>query len=301
MTKDYYQILGVDRSATAKDIKKAYRVLAKKYHPDRNRDNVAAETRFKEVNEAYEVLSDPKKRQQYDLMGAAFPGGQTGGGPWKEGGWQHASGAEAFEGIGDIFADLFGMGGIRRASGGRKSRQSYAAKGDDLHGTIEIDFLESLHGVNKQLELRKGREKHKISVKIPAGVLPGQKLRLANQGNPGIGGGVSGDLYVEIKVRPHPQFWREGNDLFVEAPITIYESILGGSIDVDTPYGKTRMKLPPATVSGQKFRMRGKGVPGKNKRGDLFAVIKIVPPSKISDEFKQQVEQWSKEHPYKVR
>lgn len=318
MAKDYYQTLGVARNATDSEIKKAFRRLAKQYHPDVSKGAKGAEDRFKEINEAYAVLSDPPKRRQYDRLGQAFGGGGPGGFRWGEsapGGSEWAPGADAsfgetVEGLGDVFAELFGMGGMRgRGRRGRAGESPFGPKaappvrGQDLRGAVDIDFLEAIHGTTCDVSLAHSGHTEKISVKIPAGIIPGQQMRLSGKGAASPGGGPHGDLFLEVRVRPHPLFWREGADVYTELPITFYEAILGGTIAVPTPAGAAKMKLPPGVASGQKFRLKGKGAPvmGKKEQGDLYAIIQIVPPKEISAATRQLAEEWASQHPYQPR
>lgn len=311
MAKDFYQVLGVARGASPDEIKKAYRRLAKQYHPDVNKGEKAAEERFKEISVAYDVLSDPKKRQQYDLLGEGFAGAPGGGVRWggpggASGQWDVGQGDfPGFENLGDLFGELFGMGGVggarqTRAGRGTRSRGPAPLKGQDIVSRIDIDFLEAFHEHKRQFQISTQSGTHKISVKIPAGVSQGQRIRIAGKGEPGQRGGGPGDLYLEVAIRPHPEFWREGVDIFVEVPITIYAAVLGGEIIVPTPEGSAKMKLPPAVASGQKFRLKGKGMPQLegSTRGDLFAVIQIVPPMQVGPECRHAIEALADQYPY---
>lgn len=311
--KDFYSVLGVNKGANDDEIKKAYRRLAKQHHPDVNKGDAAAEERFKEISEAYNVLSDKEKRKQYDMFGSgSFQGGfdpsQYGGQGFR---WQAqqgpgsrqystgGSGAQGFDGIdlGDIFGDLFNMGGFNRSTGKKrpkareKSRESI--KGTDTYTNIEIDFREAINGTSKQMSIQRGDHIDKITVKIPAGVDNGSKVRIKGKGHSGQMGGNAGDLYLNIRIKPDKTFWREGADLFCEVPISIYESVLGSKIDVPTLSGSASMKIPSSTESGQKFRLKGKGAPilGKKGNGDQFVIIKIVPPPKLDKETKRIFEE----------
>ncbi len=317
MSRDYYQVLGVARGAQPDEIKKAYRSLAKKFHPDVNKDDKSAEDRFKEISAAYDVLSDPKKRQQYDLLGHAFAeGGGAGQGPWNSPGgggfhWgagQSAGGDGQFDGLGDIFSELFGMGGVggrgKRRGAGPQPPPRAAAKGQDLRGAVDIDFLEALRGTTAEFALQRDHSSEKISVKIPPGVTAGQQLRVAGKGGASPQGGPAGDLFIEVRIRASDRYWREGNDLLTNLPITFYESILGGKIELQTPDGTTKLTIPPHTASGQKFRLKGKGAPIVGKpgtRGDFYALIQIVPPPTPNDATRALAEQWAREHPYNPR
>ncbi len=293
--KDYYQILGVPRGAGETEIKKAYRRLARQYHPDMNKGEKKSEEKFKEISEAYSILSDAEKRKQYDMFGGApfggspGPEGGFGGFRWeqaKDGGFkfykEEGDFPSGFGNLGDIFSELFNMGGIKRGRA-RQAREE-PRRGTDTYSSLEIDFLEAIHGTEVRFEIKRGDGKtERITVRIPAGVDNGSKVRIAGKGGSGVGGGGPGDLYVSIKVRPHPMFWREDADIYTEGPITIYEAVLGGSIDVPTLEGHAKMNVPAGTESGQKFRLKGKGAPitGKRGTGDQYVVVKIVPPKKL--------------------
>lgn len=326
--KDYYQILGVPRSASDDEIKKSYRRLAKQYHPDVNKGSKAAEEKFKDISEAYNVLSDEKQRKQYDMFGQAGPGfdpsqwaGQGGGaggaGAWSSNDGVHytyTSDGGNFGDVGDIFSDLFGLGGFRRGQGGARGRarpqwspgneESYARNvpvdGTDASATVEIEFMEALHGSQQTLSIQRAGKTEKIQVKIPAGVDNGSRVRIAGKGNPGQNGGKNGDLYLLIQVKPHPEFWREGADIYIDVPITIYTASLGGSIEVPTITGTAKMKVPAATHSGQRFRLPGKGAPilGKKGTGDQYAVIQIAPPTHLDSQVKTALEGLAQSHPY---
>ncbi|MBI2974350.1 MAG: DnaJ domain-containing protein [Deltaproteobacteria bacterium] len=240
--KDYYQILGISRGAAEADIKKAYRRLARQYHPDMNKGEKKAEERFKEISEAYSVLSDSEKRKQYDAFGSA----PFGGGFRYYTSADESGGEEGFPGgagdLGDIFSELFNIGGVKRKPKwgftGGESRES--RKGGDIYADLEIDFLEAVYGLDTRLAIKRGDRTEKITVKIPAGVDNGSKVRVSGKGHPGARGGEDGDLYINIKVKPHPIFWREGADIYTEVPISVYEAVLGATIEVPT-----RPKIPP--------------------------------------------------------
>lgn len=300
--KDYYQTLGVARGATEAEIKNAYRRLAKKYHPDVNKGEKAAEERFKEISEAYNVLSDPKQRQQYDAFGSGpFRGAQ---GPGGFGGFSGNTGD-----LGDLFEELFTMGGARRGpfqqEWGRGAQRTASVDGQDTFTEMEISFTEAINGTNRKLSVKRGDSTENITVKIPAGVDNGSKVRISGKGQPGYGGGGAGDLYLHIKVTLHPVFWREGADIYTELPITIYEAVLGATVDVPTLSNGTRkMKIPAGTASGQKFRVASEGAPvlgSGSKRGDLFVLVNIVPPEELSRDAKKAFEEMAEKHPYNPR
>lgn len=325
--KDFYQILGVPRSASDEEIKKSYRRLAKQYHPDVNKGSKAAEEKFKDISEAYNVLSDPKQRKQYDMFGSTGPGFDPSQAGWPPGagGWSgngpegahytYTSAAGDVGDVGDIFSDLFGLGGFRRGQRPGQGRahprwspdedQAYGRaampmEGSDASATVEVDFMEAIHGTQQTLSVQRAGKTEKIQVKIPAGVDNGSRVRIAGKGGAGQNGGKDGDLYLIIQVKPHPEFWREGADIYSDVPITIYTAALGGSIEVPTISGSAKMKIPAATHSGQRFRLPGKGAPvlGKKGTGDQYAVIQIVPPTHLDSDAKTALEGLAQTHPY---
>lgn len=308
---DFYHILGVSPTASDDEIKKAYRRLAKQHHPDVNKGNASSEERFKGISEAYNTLSDPEKRKQYDMMrqfGGAqgFPGGGQG---FPGGGGFHWEGnfpGGAPNDLGDIFSELFGMGGVNRDRAGWGGRRGTArpapAKGEDRDAPLEIEFIEAVTGCSKTISLRQGGDTERLTVKIPAGVDNGSRVRMAGKGGAGEHGGPAGDLYLNISVKPHARFWREGADVYLDLPVTIYDAILGATVEVPTIEGTAKMKIPAGTPSGKKFRLKGKGAPilGKRGTGDLYAIIQIIPPSDIPSSLRKQFEELQNEHPYKV-
>ncbi|QQR80135.1 MAG: DnaJ domain-containing protein [Deltaproteobacteria bacterium] len=294
MTKDYYKILEVERSASQDDIKKSFRKLAKKYHPDVNKGNKKAEEKFKEVTEAHEVLGDADKRKKYDQFGSADFSGFGGGGGTGPGyahraySWNNQQGAQngADFNIGDIFGDLFGGAGGGFSTG----RTSRSRKGtpfsdymqeaqEDVETSIEIAFEESIKGGTRRLTLQRGGREEKIDVKIPAGIRDGGKIRIPGKGN-------GGDLYIKVRVAPHQLFTREDDDLFEEVPITFTQAILGDTMKVPTLDGAINLKIPPHTSSGKKFRIPEKGAPhlGQAGRGDLFVIAHVYIPEKLDEE-----------------
>ncbi|MBT3181834.1 MAG: DnaJ domain-containing protein [Deltaproteobacteria bacterium] len=311
--KDFYQTLGVPRGASPDEIKKAYRRLAKQYHPDVNKGEKAAEERFKEISEAYNVLSNPEQKKKYDMFGnSAYGGGGAGpdfsGFRWQNSGkgFDPAGGDYGEMGdLGDLFSELFNMGGVRRKgySQGEARRSSYQpqVKGQDTFADIEIDFNDGVEGTQRKISIRRGENVEKLTVKIPAGVDNGSKVRIAGKGQPGFGGGKDGDLYLRVHVTPHQSFWREAADIYTEIPITIYDAVLGASVEVPTVRGSAKMKIPAGTSGGQKFRIGGKGAPilgKKGKKGDQYVIVKIVPPKGLKGEAKKAFEKLAKEHPY---
>jgi curved DNA-binding protein len=271
--KDLYGLLGVARGATEEEIRKAYRKLARKYHPDVNPNDRKAEERFKEISLAYEVLSDKEKRARYDEFGMqglaqGFDADQARAyARWSEGArrspFHEAFSSQADIDLDDLLGGMFG-GGARRARG--------PARGGDAEGEIEIDFLDAVRGGEVRVEVA-GRGT--LRVKIPPGASDGTRIRLAGQGDPGARGGAPGDLYLRLRVRPHAFFRREGSDLSLDLPVTVPELVLGASIEVPTPDGPVTMKVPPRSQNGRKLRLRGKGAPrlGASERGDLYVTL----------------------------
>jgi curved DNA-binding protein len=310
MARDFYSVLGISRSATADEIKKSYRKLASKLHPDKNPGNKAAEAQFKEVNRAYEVLSDTKKRSLYDEFGeeALREGfdaervrqykawaGQQGARPGAGGGvpfniedllrgagagGQTGFDAEGAGGVGDLFGDLFG--------GGRRRRRG-PARGPDQESEITIDFSAAVRGGT--FTLRTSDSTEPVTVRIPPGADEGSKLRIAGQGVPGSNGGARGDLLLYIHVRPHPFFRREKNDLHLDLPVTAGEAYSGAKVKVPTPDGAVALKVPPHTQSGQVARLKGKGVARKSgPPGDLYVHFQIQLPTAETDDVKRAIE-----------
>lgn len=277
--RDYYEVMGVARNATADDIKRAYRRLARKYHPDVSKEP-GAEARFKEVGEAYEVLKDPEKRAAYDQLGSQWKEGQEFRPPpdW-ETHFETETDAGAFS---EFFESLFG--GAARARGGRRS--AFRARGRDRQAQIAITVEEAFSGTTRslsldQVELDDGgqpvRRTRQLKVKIPAGVTEGRQIRLAGQGDPGPGGGASGDLFLRVELLPHGLFRVQGKDVNIELPVTPWEAALGETVRVPTLSGEVDVRMPKGTQSGRQLRLRGKGLPG-NPPGDQHVIIRIVTP-----------------------
>jgi DnaJ-class molecular chaperone len=315
--KDYYKTLGVPKNATLDDIKKAYRKLARQYHPDVNK-GAGAEKRFKEINEANEVLSDPEKRKRYDTIGpdweryaqgmGGHPGrpGQPGGNfHWVYNG-PNGGGADPFGdtagGFSDFFRTLFGEqaagdGGFGGANmedlfGGRARtrRSTRARQGEDVEGDVEITLPEAYRGTEKSVQIApaNGDRPRRLTVKIPAGVRDGQRIRLAGQGTPGAGGGPAGDAFLRVRVKPHPFFTRDGDDLRVELPVALHEAMLGGEVTVPTLKGRVSLRIPAETQNGRTIRLAGQGMPRTSGgHGDLYATVKVVMPTKLSEKEKE--------------
>lgn len=316
--KDYYKILGVDKKATAKEIKKSYRKLARKYHPDVNPGDKAAEERFKELNEAYEVLSDPDKREKYNKFGARWRQYERAGGrpedfnwgQWQAqgqaapGGGQYRSvSPEEFEemfgdsgGFSDFFETLFGRGGARTGGfgadfGGARQYQQRPRGGQNIEHEVQVTLEEAFNGTTRTLQYEGGRQ---IQARIPRGVKTGSRIRLKGQGQPGMGGGQAGDLYLVVDVLPHPQFEREDEDLHVTVPVNLYTAILGGSVIVPTIDRQVKLNVPPETENGRVFRLSGLGMPqlrNPEERGDLYATVEVELPENLSEQEKELFEQ----------
>lgn len=289
--KDYYKILGVERGASQDDIKKAYRRLARKYHPDVSKEK-DAEDKFKEVGEAYEVLKDDDKRLAYDQLGSHRPGQDFRPPPdWeRQFGQGHAFGEFAGADFGDFFAELFG--GAHH--GGRRGTRASAVAGRNYEVAVAITLEEANQGIERNLQLEvpetspQGyavRIPKTIKVRIPQGAVDGQKLRVPGKGGQGAHGGPAGDLYLNIVIEPHPLFKPSGHDIYLEVPLSPWEAALGASIEVPTLTGRVRLKIQPGTRAGQKMRLSGKGLPKPGGgHGDFYAVLQIVAPPTLGDE-----------------
>jgi len=307
--KDYYKIMGVDRDATQDEIKRAYRKLARKYHPDVSKEP-DAEARFKEVGEAYEVLKDPEKRAAYDQLGANWKAGQEFHPPpgW-DAGFEFSGGGftggdtSAFS---DFFEALFGRGGF---GGATHRRSTFRAKGEDHHAKILVDLEDAFHGANRTITLQIPEvdahghvrtRRRSLKVHIPKGIRQGQRIRLAGQGAPGIGGAPAGDLYLEVEFRPHPFYRVEGRDLYLDLPIAPWEAALGAKVKVPTPGGVVDLKIPPNSKSGRKLRLKGRGIPD-SPAGDLYVVLQIVTPPADSEKAKALYRQMAQELAFNPR
>ncbi|HUW38557.1 MAG TPA: DnaJ C-terminal domain-containing protein [Rhodocyclaceae bacterium] len=288
--KDYYQTLGVARNATQDDIKRAYRKLARKYHPDVSKES-DAEARFKELGEAYAVLKDPEKRVAYDQMGSQWQAGQDFQPPpgWDAG--FEFSGPDAGPGDGAGFSDFFETLFGRQGRGAQAHRAGMHAQGQDHHAKVLIDLQDAYRGARRSISLRmpaldaQGRvavQERKLDVSIPRGIRAGQHLRLAGQGGPGLGEGPAGDLYLEIEFKPHPLFRVDGRDVYLALPLAPWEAALGAAVTAPTPEGPVQLTVPPGSAAGRKLRLKGKGIPGKPP-GDLYAVLAIALPPADSE------------------
>jgi curved DNA-binding protein len=301
--KDYYKTLGVSKNADEKEIKRAYRRLAREFHPDANPDNPQAEERFKEINEAYEVLSDPDKRAKYDRFGASWQQYQRRGGDptgfdwsqWVSGGFPGGTRVEFSGNLGDLFGGeaggfsdffnaLFGEFGLRSRGSGQQGTR--AMRGQNLEQPVQISLEEAFQGTRRILE----KDGRRIEVKIPRGVKSGARIRIAGEGVPGSSGMPSGDLYLKVSVAPHAVFARDGDTLRREVDLDLYTAVLGGEVRVGTLDGYVTLKVPPETPSGRTFRLRGKGMPKLRKpdqRGDLYVTVRVQLPQDLSEREKQ--------------
>jgi DnaJ-class molecular chaperone len=298
--QDLYKVLGVTKSASQEEIKAAYRKLAKKLHPDLNPGNQEVEKEFKEVSQAYAILSDTEKRKQYDNGEIDASGQET---P-RQGFYKTyaSSGGGKYDpfDIGDIFSseevfsDLFGRQRARRR--GAPLRQ----RGADVSYRLSVPFLEAATGAKRRVQFSEGK---RLEVNIPAGTEDGQALRLKGQGLPGVNGGEAGDAYVEITVEPHPFFTRKGSDIHVEVPVSLSEAVLGGSISVPTVEGNVSMKIPAGSNSGKTMRLKGRGVADRKSgaQGNQYVTLKVVLPEEPDPELKEFVESWAETHAYNPR
>ena len=312
MADDYYQTLGVARSATQEEIRKAYKKLAQKYHPDLTPDDKGAHTKFKEIQNAYDVIGDPEKRKKYDQFGGNFEqmgAGGPGGGPgdfrqWRSSGGPGGGGTFEFD-LGDIFgggggagpdlSEIFGQFG----GGGPRRRHAQPMRGNDLQHDVTIIFKQAIEGGEITLSVRRpSGEMERLTAKIPPGIEDGKKIRLRGQGDPGPHGGPAGDLLIRIHIEPHQYFKRLGKDLEVQVPVTLAEAVLGGSVDVPTPNGTVTLKVPPGSSSGRRLRVRGQGIAaGSSGAGDLYVVLQVVLPEEIDPELAEAVRRNAEKHP----
>jgi curved DNA-binding protein len=288
--KDYYSIMGVARDATQDEIKRAYRKLARKYHPDVSKE-ADAEARFKELGEAYEVLKDPEKRAAYDQLGANWKAGQDFRPPpdW-DAGFEFSGGYQEGSAFSDFFESLFG-----RAAAGHAGGPGFRARGEDHHARILIDLEDAFQGATRTITLHapqldgqghvRTRERT-LNVRIPRGIRQGQHIRLAGQGTPGFGGGVAGDLYLDVEFKPHHLYRVDGRDLYLDLPLAPWEAALGDRVKVPTPEGIVDLTIPAASTAGRKLRLKGRGIPGK-PAGDLYVVLQIALPPADSESARQ--------------
>lgn len=318
--RDYYETLGVARGATEAEIKAAYRKLARKYHPDVNKE-AGAEEQFKAVGEAYSVLKDTEKRAAYDRMGANWKNGQDFTPPpnWNEGfeysdgnfGGGHGGFGGGYEGDqSEFFESLFGRGRHRQGGRGGNPRQGMDFKGQDHHAKILIDLADAYNSAKRTIALHMptqdasghvSTQERKLDVSIPKGIKAGQNLRLAGQGGPGMGAGAAGDLYLEIDFHPNPIYRVDGKDVYLDLPLAPWEAALGTTVNVPTPAGSTlELKIPAGTAAGRKMRLKGKGIPSK-EAGDLYVVPNIVLPGADTDAQKEAYQSLEKAFDFNPR
>ena len=303
--RDYYQILGVSRESSAGEIKKAYRKLALKYHPDRNKGQREAEERFKEINEAYEVLGDPQKRAKYNQLGHAYKewqhaGGAPGGFDWGQ--WAGAAPGgtrvefgdlgEAFGDFSDFFRAIFGdmPRGTFTQGGSQRGGGSFAAQGRDAQATVEISLEDAYRGTSRLLQ----QDNRRLEVRIPPGAQTGTRIRLAGEG-PRVRNAAAGDIYLVVQVKPHPRFERQGDDLHTEMAVDLYTLVLGGEVSVSTLDGRqVLLSIPPETQLGQTFRLTGLGMPrlrSGSEQGDLYVRVRVELPTRLAAEEKRLFEE----------
>ncbi|WP_428938492.1 DnaJ C-terminal domain-containing protein [Fontivita pretiosa] len=324
--RDYYEILGVPRNATAEEIRKAHRKLVRQYHPDVNRNNPQAAERFKEIQEAYEVLSDETKRRNYDQYGhpegprfeagepfgrGARPGPGAGARTYT---WRSGPGGATVEdfdfdfgdgGFGSIFEQLFGRGGrVGPGPGfgfgaGPRARAAEPLRGGDIEYPVTLTFEQAARGTTLPLQISRGGRLETIEVKIPAGVKDGSRVRIRGKGEQGPGG--AGDLYIITQVQPHPYFRREGLDVLLEVPISLYEALLGTRLTVPTLDGPVTLTIPPGTSSHTKLRIKGRGIRRGSEQGDQYVIPKVVVPRDLSDEDRKLIEKLQQRHPLNPR
>jgi len=304
--RDYYEVLGVSRTASADEIRAAYRKLARQYHPDVNK-SADASTRFNEVQEAYDILSDAEKRANYDQFGHAGPSPFGAGAPgagkrgtytWTNVGGQQSGGGDFGDfDVGSIFEDLFGGPGSARAGGpfggGAHARaRSRAAKGRDIAQELPVDFMAAALGGTQTIRVRRGGSTQTIEVTIPKGAKDGTKLRVSGAGSPSAGSAPPGDLILTVRVQEHAYFKRDGLDIEIEVPVSIVEASLGATVSVPTLRGKAEVGIPAGSASGKRLRLRGQGVVDQTgATGDLYAVVKVVPPAKVDESQRRLLEQ----------
>ena len=298
--KDYYKILGVDKNASPEDIKKAYRKLAVKYHPDKNKDDKKAEERFKEVNEANEVLGDPEKRKQYDAYGENWKYAQAHGGFGAPGGYR--------QGSPDEFADVFGSGGnfsdfFESLFGQQSGRGRSPRKGQDYHAEMPITLEEAYAGTERLLNVN-GQQ---LRIRLKPGIAHEQTIRLREKGGPGMAGGPAGDVLITIQIAEHKQFRRQGDDLYVTVPVDVYTAVLGGKVPVQTLKGEIKVDIPARTDNGKTLRLKGLGMPGYDRPGqygNLYVAVELHLPARISEKemdlFRQLAGQSSQSPVYPV-
>ncbi len=317
--KDYYDIMGVERDATVDELKRSYRKLARKYHPDVSQE-ADAEAKFKEVGEAYEVLKDPEKRAAYDQLGSQWQAGQdfqpppgwdagfefSGGGPQANG---PETGGPDLGAFSDFFESLYGRNHSRGSATSAGSRQGFQIRGEDHHAKVIVDLQDSYQGATLSITLQIPEltadghvttRPRTLKVRIPKGIRQGQQIRLAGQGGTGFGGGEAGDLYLEVEFRPNSQYRVEGTDVYLDLPLAPWEAALGATVKVPTPSGVVDLKVPPNSQAGKKLRLKGRGIPAR-QAGDLYVVLQIALPRADSKEHRRIYEQMKQEFSFNPR
>jgi curved DNA-binding protein len=306
--KDYYQVLGVPRDATQDAIKQAYRRLARKYHPDVSKEP-DAEVRFKEVGEAYEVLKDPEKRAAYDRFGENWKAGQEFKPPpdWDAGFEFSGGGYTGAQDFSDFFESLFGHAGMGAGAG--RAHAGFRMRGEDHHAKILVSLEDAYRGATRTISLQNPQldpaghvvtKTRTLNVRIPKGVIEGQRIRLPGQGAPGMGGGPKGDLYLEIAFEPHRLFRPDQRDIYLDLPVTSWEAALGRTVTVPTLGGKVDLRIPAGSQTGQRLRLKGKGLPGKVP-GDQYVVLKIMTPRPRSEADRALYEKMAQQMPFNPR
>lgn len=306
MAKDPYKVLGVGRKASDEEIRKAYRALAKKYHPDLNVEDKTAAERFKEIAAAYDIVGDPEKRKRFDKGEIDAEGREH---PERQFYRQYAEGAQGAKyrraagtpfgeaEMGDVFADLFGFG--RRGEGGEEAFARMRMRGADVRYTLAVPFLEAARGGKRRITLPSGEA---LDVTIPAGISDGETLRLKGKGGAGVGGGPPGDAYVTVRVEAHPTFERKGRDIYADVPVTLDEAVLGARIEVETVGGQVTVTVPPGSNTGTMLRLKGRGVASaRGAAGDHFARLKVMLPPEPDAELRDFLAKWRTTHRYTPR
>ena len=308
--KDYYKAMGVERGASQDEIKRAYRKLARKYHPDVSKES-EAEARFKELGEAYAVLKDPEKRAAYDELGADWQAGQDFRPPpdWGTGFEFSGTGFDGADAAAysDFFESLFGRGmGSRYHT---RTGHGFQARGEDHHAKVLVDLEDAYNGATRAISLRAPElddsghvttKDRTLNIKIPKGIRQGQRIRLSGQGSPGHGGGKAGDLYLEIEFRPHQRYTLDGRNVYLDLPVTPWEAALGATVKVPTPSGPVDLKIPPGTGNGQKLRLKGRGIPG-SPPGDFYVTVEVTLPPANSDAARELYKKMQQDMPYNPR
>jgi curved DNA-binding protein len=316
--RDYYDVLGIPRSASPDEVKSAFRKMARKFHPDATKNDPKSTERFKEAQEAYEVLSDQGKRKNYDEFGHAGVGAMPGGGgdpfgggfrgaqPGRGRSWQGGPGVsvEDFDlngqDFGSIFDQFFGGAG-GRARGGRGRTRAQPQRGQDVEHPVTLSFEQAARGTHLPLQINRDGKLETIDIRIPAGVKDGSRVRVKGRGQAGAAEGEPGDLFIVTRVTPHPYFRREELDVYLDLPISLYEAILGAKIDVPTLDGRRTLTIPPETSSGAKLRIKAHGIQRGEEKGDQIVVVKVIIPKKLDDEDRKSIEHLAEKHPLNPR